>query len=143
MDGGLLDGQVQHQEPVEAGLGGGADDGLEPGRDQGVDVAEEQQRHVGSAADGFHALQDAIDGGTAMQRPLGRFLVDASIGERVGERDSELDDVGARGFEGENVVHGVAQGRVACRDKGDEPLLLLPAKFVEFKVNTCLHRFSS
>ena len=88
--------QVDHDQPVDAGRHGIAQ---EVGRRVDVDrivIAHEHDRRLGVAlAEGAHQLEGAAHGLARAERPLRRGLDRRAVGHRIGERHAELDHVGA------------------------------------------------
>jgi hypothetical protein len=59
-----------------------------------------------------------------MKRPLIRHLDARPVGERVGEGDAQLDDVGPARGDGEDDIGGALRQRVAGGGKGDQGFLV-------------------
>ncbi len=98
----LLGRQVQRQHAVDADRGGPRHERVEAEAIDRVGVGEEHDRRAHVSAQLLHQIERLRQGHAAGERPLGRPLDHRAIGERLRERDAELDDVGAGAIEREH-----------------------------------------
>ncbi len=91
----LFGGQIGHDDAVHTDLGGGLREGRQCELEHRVVVGQQHDRRAHVGAHGFHQLEDADQRRAAGQRALSGALDDGAVGERIGERHAQLDDVGA------------------------------------------------
>ena len=91
--GGLVERQVGDHQRLHAGGRGAREEALGPVGEHGVDVGEQHERRAGAVRGG--EAEDVVGRDAGEQRRVRGALHDRPVGDRVGERDAELDDVGA------------------------------------------------
>src|SRR5947207_16013761 len=87
-----------------------------------VQIGVEDDRHLRATTDLANAIENAIDSRAGFERALGRELVHKTIRERIGERDTELENVDAGVFQCERKLNRSRQIGIAGADVGDERL---------------------
>ncbi len=60
-----------------------------------IEVGVEDERNVGGQADTAHGPEHFVQGGSGFECTLGTQLIDHAIGQRIGERNSQLDQINA------------------------------------------------
>ena len=80
-------------------------------------------------------IHDLRRGGAGFQRALGGQLVDHAVGEGIGERNAEFNDIGPGAFEGPDQLGRFLGVGIARRDVGDEGLLAARFQLAEFAVD--------
>ena len=136
---GLLRGQVRNDEAVHTvgrGLGGGA---LQPVLQHGVVVAHEDQRDLGLGAQFPRQVQDVLQVDAALHGPEAGGLNGGAVGQGIGKRHAQFQDIGAPGGHLQGQGPGGGQIRVTRSDKGDEGLFALGLELFEHPVNAA-HR---
>ncbi len=73
----------------------------------------------------FDEIEHTRRGRACRQGPLGRALNHRAVGERLGERNPDLEHIGARAIERIQNIGRTRQIRIAGRDVGDEAGALL------------------
>ena len=76
-------------------------------------------------------LQHAVGGHAGLERALRRHLVDDAIGQRIGKRQPEFDDVRAESGEGFHDLERFVEIRITGGDVGDEGFLVAGAELLE------------
>ena len=133
--GGFVGGEVEDQEAVGAGCGGVGVEAVEAVDIDGVQVGEEDDGDLRGGADFFDGCEDAGDGGACGEGAAGGGLDGGPVGEGVGKRDAEFENVGAGFFEGGGELDGGFERGVAGGDVGDEAGLAGGAEGLEFLVD--------
>ena len=104
-----------------------------------IQVSVEDDRDLGARPDLADAIEHAGNGGARFQGTLRGELIDEAVGERIGKRDAELEDVGAGFFEGESEIDGAREIGIAGADVGDECFLVPGTEGGETLVDSILH----
>ena len=86
-----------------------------------------------------HAIEYAVDRCARGECPLRGQLIDNSIRERIGERESKLDQVRAGFFESKDKIDSPLQVWIAGANVGDEALALFGAQLPEAIVDSVFH----
>src|SRR6266568_3944285 len=115
--------------------GGGGGEFFEAHLQNGIVVAEEDKRDIvrwgARLADAADEIEDAGKRGARFQGTFGGALDGGAVGERIAERDTEFDDVGAsfRKFQ-DKLLCGI-QGRIASGDVRHDAEFAGPAQLGE------------
>ena len=105
-----------------------------------IEVGEKNQgrgRLLSNLPHGFQII------GQTVAVPEGAFrgaLNRGPVGQRIRERDAQLDNMGPRPFQLRNEVDCHFQIGIARRNEGNERLLSLPFQLLEFPANRRCHR---
>mmetsp|Transcript_27463 Transcript_27463/g.81820 ORF Transcript_27463/g.81820 Transcript_27463/m.81820 type:complete len:237 (+) Transcript_27463:1031-1741(+) len=122
---GLLRGQVHDDEAVHAAGVAVRHDFVHAVLQEVVVVAHEDHGHDQPLRARRLHVREAVGEGGLVQQGDARGLLDGgAVGQGVGERHAELDDVRAARLQGQQGVHGALLLRVARGDEGDEGALL-------------------
>ena len=118
--------QIENQEPIDTRGPGFFVETRKAKSVERVHVSIEHDGYLRPAPNRAHAIEHALRRRARFERTLGGELVYDPVRERIGKRDTELEDVHPGLFErkGERLSRGEA--RIAGRDVGDERL---PAAF--------------
>ena len=111
----------QPSMPARRGVGGEAFQAVAHHR---IEIGEQQQRNLGALADLRRDLEHASQRRARLERALAALLDHRPIGDRIGERHAEFDQVGAAAHQrldqrGRALGRGVAGGEV-----GDQTLAI-------------------
>ena len=115
---GFVERQVGDDEGFHAGRGGAREEPLGAEGEHGVQVGEQHEGSGGAVRRG--EPQDVVGRDPGGERGVGRLLHHGAVGDGVGERDAELDDVGAGIDERRDQAVAGLQVRVAAGQVGDE-----------------------
>src|SRR5256885_11600891 len=105
-----------------------------------VQISVEDDRHLRATTDLPNAIENAANRGAAFERALGRELVHQTIRERIGEWDTELENVDAGVFQCERKLNRSRQIGIARADEGDERLFVLLPERNKTLVDSIWHR---
>ena len=108
----FLGREIDDEESVGAAICRVIDELLLTVGENRIVIAEEQNRHVGTATDHAHRFEHVGERRSATQRSLRSTLNRRPIGGRIAEWHPELDDVGARIGRGHHQLHGRVQVRI-------------------------------
>src|SRR5258705_12616802 len=86
--------EIGGEHSVGAGFAGGAREFLKTHLQDGIVVAEEDQRNLRCLADVADEIDDAGERGAGLEGALRRALDGGPIGERTSEGEAKLDNVG-------------------------------------------------
>ena len=112
--------EIGDEDAVGAGVAGGACKFFEAHLQDGIVVAEEHERNLRGFANAAHQIEDAGQRGAGFQRAFGGALNGGAVGERIAERNAQLDDIGAGFGQGENELQRGVERRIAGGDVGDD-----------------------
>ena len=112
---------------------------LEPELENGVQVGVEDDRDLGARPDLADTIEHAGDSGARFQGALRSQLIDEAVGERIGKRDAELENVGAGFFQRQREIDGARKIGVAGADIGDEGFLIPGPEGDETLVDSVWH----
>ena len=107
------DRQIGDEQSAEPRVGG-ARQRVRAGRHERIEVAEQHERHARLRA--RHELEQPVEVHAALERALRARLDDRAVGHRIGERQAELDDVGAGVLQRVHQVDGALDVGVAGGD---------------------------
>ena len=99
----LLEGQVGQNQAVHADVPTGGDELFRAVGKYHIGISHEHHRHGHVLAQLPHEVKNLVGGHASLQRPQVGSLDDRPFGHGVGERDAQLDEVGA-------VLDGGANG---------------------------------
>jgi hypothetical protein len=127
----LFGHEVSREHTVDAGASKLVAEPLKPEREKRIQVAEQDYRDFALLADSPHELETVTNAHVIGERSLGSSLNHRTVGHRIRERHSKLDDVSSAAFEFENNLLGGFDRRIASGDVWDETLASLASEFIE------------
>src|SRR5260370_37441083 len=107
-----------------------------------VEITVENNWNLQFQANLADAIENAADGSAGRERSLRRELIDDSIGERIGEWQSELNQIGASFFQCKREIDRSFQIRIARANVPDKFLTLLGAEAREALIDPVVHATS-
>ncbi len=125
---GLLGRQIGDDDSVRSRLDRRPAEGVEAEGEDGIVVGQENQWHLDLGPDLADELEHARNAHRRGERPLRRALDHGAVGQRIGERDAQLDDVRpALGRLDDQTARRLNRG-VARREIGNERALSTTAQ---------------
>jgi hypothetical protein len=113
-------GEVEHENAIGSGLGGIVVKAIETVCINGIEIGKEDDGDLGNFPEVGDQFEDVFCGGAGIEGALGGALDDGSVCERVGEGDSELDDIDSGGIERLEDSGGFLEAWVSGADVSDE-----------------------
>ena len=107
-----------------------------------VDIAHAHERHLGETANRLHDFAHFRERHAALQSGDGSRLDDGAVRHRVGKRQSQFDDVGARLFGAAHRLDRTCRIGHARRQIDDEPFPALLLQSMENPVQARAHSTS-
>lgn len=99
-------------------------EGRETVGENGVQIGEQHDGSLMRFAKAADQLNGVGGGHTGLERALGSHLVDDAIGERIGKRQAEFDDIGPGICQGFDDFQRGFKIRITRGDVGDEGFLV-------------------
>ena len=128
---GFFGSEIGDEDAIGAGLRGSGGKFFETHLEDGVVIAEEDERNLAGLADAMNEIEDAGQSRAGFQGTFGSALDRGAIGEGIAEGHAEFDDVGSSFGQCENkFVRGV-ESRIAGGDVGDDAEFAGGAQFRE------------
>jgi hypothetical protein len=127
---GLLGRQIGYQHSVKSG-GFGFSSGFLSTAQKRIQVGEEDQGHAGFVPDPAGDLENRFETGATRERTLGCPLKHWTVRDRIGKRNTQLQDVGARPIERDGERHRLVGRRISGGEICDEGGAVLSARPIE------------
>ena len=96
--------EIGDENAIGAGLRGRGGEFFQAHLEDGIEIAEEHQRHLAGLANSPHEREHTGKRRAGLQSALGGALNRGSIGEGIAEGHAEFDDIGARVGQRQNEV---------------------------------------
>src|SRR6185437_9094697 len=123
----LIERQIRNDEPGYSGARGGLRQTLVPESQQRIQIAHEQQRSgqpgMGSPQ-ALQLLQDPTQADSLRESRLAGALNGDTVRHRIGERHTDLDDIGPGGY-GEQMLAEALPARITGRQERHQSRLTL------------------
>jgi hypothetical protein len=118
----LFDRGVGQQAAIDAGRGGVARQALQAVAEHRVQIGEQQERRFRTLADFARDREHTRERGAGLQGALARALDHRTIGDGIGKRHAQLDQVRAAAQQRLDQRRRALRRGIARRDVGDETL---------------------
>src|SRR6267142_1228149 len=118
--GGFFWRQIGGEDAVSSGFGSNGGEFLEARLENGIVVAEEDERDVTGLSDLADEIENTRKRGPEFQGAFGGALNGRAVGERIAKRDTEFDNVSACLGERQNKLERSAERRIARGNVRDD-----------------------
>jgi len=122
VEDGFVGREIEEQDPVGPGRGGVLVELRESVAVDRIEVGEEHHGSLRAFAEAADQVEDLVSRRPGFEGAVGGHLVDDAVGQGVGERQAELDDVGSLVSEGLDDLQRAVEVRIAGGDIGDKGL---------------------
>ena len=136
---GFVGWEVEREDAVDSGGGGGGVEFVPAVGNDGVEVGVEDDGGFVRFPEIADEVEDLDGGGAGFEGTVGGELVDDAVSERVGKGEAEFDDVGAGVGEGFDDLEGARHVGVSGGDVGDKGFLPLGLEAGKCGVDAVAH----
>src|SRR2546423_8713921 len=112
---------------------------IEPELKDRIQISVKDDRDLRSPPDLPDAIEYAGHSGAGFESALGGQLIHQAIGQRIGERHAQLENVDTGFFERESDIDSAGQAGIAGADIGDERFFIPLPKRGETLVDSIWH----
>ncbi len=120
---GFFGREIGGKNAVGASRCGRGGESLEAHLQDGIVIAEEDQRDLRDFANAVNEIENTGERGAASEGAFGGALNRGAVGKWIAEGHAKLDDIGTRFIESDDEFQCGVEGRIAGSDIGDDAKL--------------------